>query len=332
MEADLPVCRAFRTGRYEHIAEPSDDLLRDMFGDAAPSVRALGWRDVVVCPIITRGNRVGVISFAFTTSERLYTPDVFAVATGLAGRAGMALDVAQRFERERATAATLVAAMLPQRLPVVDGWSISATYLPAGHAVCGDWYDVAPLPDGNLLVGVGDAAGHGLPAAALMAELRNAGRGLGFAGHQPDRLLDDLSALACQAGRDNFATAAYGRLDPSSGMGSWALAGHPPPLLVDGSGKARFFELPSRPPLGTAGFGQAQCIEIAPGDTLLLYTDGLIERRGESLDRGLARLASAAEGPAANTAARAKRVVDLLCNDLSDDCCLLLLERIHAAT
>jgi len=322
-----PMARAWRTGQPEHIAKPSAALVDELFGVTADDVRRLGWRDVVVCPIIARGNRVGVITFAFTTSIRRYTSEVLMAATGLAARAGVALDVAQRFARERTTAATLVAAMLPERLPIIDGWSIVARYLPSGDAVCGDWYDVTTLPDGQLLVGVGDAAGHGLPAASLMAELRNAARGLAFAGHQPTRLLADLSVLAAQSGLDSFATAAYGRLDPTTGSGSWAVAGHVPPLLLPAGGPPRYVDVPSSPPLGVAGAASDHLIELGPGDTLVLYTDGLIERRHESLDDGLARLEAVAGGPHLDATTLANRIVAKLCQDLSDDCCLLIIRR-----
>ncbi|HEX2384280.1 MAG TPA: GAF domain-containing SpoIIE family protein phosphatase [Acidimicrobiales bacterium] len=325
--SDVPVARAWRTGRPEHIAEPSAPLIDELFGAAADDVRRLGWRDVVVCPIIARGNRVGVITFAFTTSNRRYTSEVLMAATGLAARAGVALDVAQRYARERTTAATLVAAMLPERLPVVDGWSMVARYLPSGDAVCGDWYDVMPLPDGQLLIGVGDAAGHGLPAAALMAELRNAARGLAFAGHQPTRLLADLSALAAQHSLDSFATAAYGRLDPATGIGSWAVAGHLPPLLVPADGPPRYVDGRSSPPLGVRGPASDHRIDLGPGDTLVLYTDGLVERRHESLDQGLARLQSVVAGQVPDASELADRVVASLCQELSDDCCLLIVRR-----
>jgi len=325
--SDAPVARAWRTGQPEHIARPSASLVDELFGVTADDVRRLGWRDVVVCPIIARGNRVGVITFAFTTSMRRYTSEVHMAAAGLAARAGVALDVAQRFARERTTAATLVAAMLPERLPVVDGWSIVARYLPSGDAVCGDWYDVTTLPDGQLLVGVGDAAGHGLPAAALMAELRNAARGLAFAGHQPTHLLADLSALAAQSGLDSFATAAYGRLDPATGAGLWAVAGHVPPLLLRAGRPPTYVDMPSSPPLGVAGTASDHLIELAPGDTLVLYTDGLIERRHESLDEGLARLETVVAGQDLDTTALANRIVAKLCQDLSDDCCLLIVRR-----
>jgi len=325
--SDAPIARAWRTGREEHIIEPSRALINDLFGTTAGEVRDLGWRDVVVCPIVARGKRLGVITFAFTTSNRRYTTELRMAATGLAARAGVALGVAERFERERTTAATLVAAVMPDRLPVIDGWSIVARHLPSGDAVCGDWYDVSPLPDGQLLVGVGDAAGHGLAAATLMAELRNAARGIGFAGHPPAELLGGLSALVAQSSLDSFATAAYGRIDPTTGSGSWAAAGHLPLLLLPVDGPPAYIDVPSSPPLGVGGTATNHSIDLRPGDMLLLYTDGLIERRHEHIDRGLARLQSVAAAPVANAAELADRIVADLCQDLADDCCVLILYR-----
>jgi GAF domain-containing protein len=325
--SDVPIARAWRTGREEHISEPRPALVDELFGTTASDVRHLGWRDVVVCPIVARGRRVGVITFAFTTSNRRYTSELRMAATGLAARAGVALDVAERFERERTTAATLVAAILPDRLPVLDGWSIVARYLPSGDAVCGDWYDVSPLPNGQLLVGVGDAAGHGLAAATLMAELRNAARGIGFAGHTPAQLLAGLSSLVAENGVDSFATAAYGRIDPTTGSGSWAAAGHLPFLLLPVDGRPTYLDVPGCPPLGVSGTPTDHTVDLRPGDTLLLYTDGLVERRHENIDRGLARLQSAAAAPVVDVPELADRVVADLCQDLADDCCLLILHR-----
>jgi GAF domain-containing protein len=328
VDADTPMSRAFQSGRDEHVATPDFQLIETLYGDAATVISELGMHDVVVCPIVTRGTRIGVISFAFTTSNRRFTPEVLAVATGLAARAGVALDVAQRFDRERRTAATLVAAMLPNRLPVIDGWSVVARYLPAGDAVCGDWYDVTLLPDGHLLIGAGDAAGHGLPAAALMAELRNAARGLAIAGHEPAHLLDDLSALAEQGSGESLATAAYGRLDLKTGGGRWAVAGHPAPLLIPFGAPPQYLDLPARPPLGVDAVpAEDREITLETGDSLLLYTDGLVERRGESLEDGLARLLAAAVSAPRDANGLADGIVEALCGDLSDDCCVLVVQR-----
>ncbi len=330
--SDMPIALAWRSGDPVHVPTPTAELAHDMFGELAPEVLSRGWHDLVACPIMARGTRVGVITFAFTTSSRHYDEVLLAMASGLAARAGVALDVARRFERERMTAATLVAAVLPERLPQVQGWSIAARYMPAGDTVCGDWYDVASLPDGQLLVGVGDAAGHGLMAATLMAELRNAARGLAFAGQRPTRLLDDLSALAALNVVDSFATAAYGRLDPSTGEGWWALAGHPPPLLLRPEAPPAFVSLPRRPPLGIKNVKDEilpdHRVDLRPGDTLVLYTDGLVERRRADLDTGLARLETIASGAVSDAGTLADKIVDGLCTrDMEDDCSVLVIHR-----
>jgi GAF domain-containing protein len=332
LTSNLPVSSAWLTGSHVHVPAPTAELARDLYDDLAPDVIERGWHDLLACPIKARGNRVGVITFAFMTSDRRYDAVLFAMASGLAARAGVALDVARRFERERTTAATLVAAVLPERLPRVDGWSIDARYMPAGDAVCGDWYDVTSLPDGQLLVGVGDAAGHGLTAATLMAELRNAARGLAFAGHSPIRLLDDLSALAALNAIDSFATGAYGRLDPATGVSWWALAGHPPPLLIRSDEPPQFMPLPTRPPLGIecpeSVVPQDRQVVLQPGDALVLYTDGLVERRRSTFDAGLARLVASASGPVTDAVTLADKLVDELCTaDMEDDCSILVIYR-----
>jgi GAF domain-containing protein len=332
LTSNVPISSAWHTSNHVHVPMPTDQLAHELYDELAPEVIVRGWHDLIACPIIARGNRVGVITFAFTTSDRRYDALLFAMASGLAARAGVALDVARRFERERTTAATLVAAVLPERLPRVDGWSIDARYLPAGDAVCGDWYDVTSLPDGQVLVGVGDAAGHGLTAATLMAELRNAARGLAFAGHRPTRLLDDLSALAALNAIDSFATGAYGRVDPTTGVSWWALAGHPPPLLIRSGESPEFVPMPTRPPLGIECPGSVVLhdhrVDLRPGDTLVLYTDGLVERRRSTLDAGLARLETMASGPVADAVTLAGRLVDGLCTaDMEDDCSLLVVHR-----
>jgi hypothetical protein len=132
---------------------------------------------------------------------------------------------------------------------------------------------------GSCSVGAGDAAGHGLAAATSMAELRNAARGIGFAGHSPAQLLAGLSALVAQNGLDSFATAAYGRIDPTTGSGSWVSAGHLPFLLLPVDGPPRYLDVPGSPPLGVGGTATDHRIDLRPSDTLLLFTDGLVERR-----------------------------------------------------
>jgi serine phosphatase RsbU (regulator of sigma subunit) len=162
---------------------------------------------------------------------------------------------------------------------------------------------------------------------AATGTLRNAARGIGFAGHTPAQLLAGLSSLVAENGVDSFATAAYGRIDPTTGSGSWAAAGHLPFLLLPVDGRPTYLDVPGCPPLGVSGTPTDHTVDLRPGDTLLLYTDGLVERRHENIDRGLARLQSAAAAPVVDVPELADRVVADLWQDLADDCCLLILHR-----
>ncbi|WP_329576539.1 SpoIIE family protein phosphatase [Kitasatospora sp. NBC_01250] len=184
------------------------------------------------------------------------------------------------------------------RAPAVPGLEYAARYLPAEQEtkVGGDWYDLFALPDGSALVVVGDVSGHGLPAAAGMGQLRYALRGLACTGAAPGALLALLNRMMLQQRFDYVATAVCGRLDPAARTFTWARAGHPPPLLLAGDGSARFDAAPTGLLLGAvpeAEYG-ATTLELPPGATLLLYTDGLVERPDRHPGSGAARLREAA--------------------------------------
>jgi serine phosphatase RsbU (regulator of sigma subunit) len=168
---------------------------------------------------------------------------------------------------------------------------LAARYVPAtaGMRVGGDWYDAQLLSPGELAVSVGDVAGHGVEAAARMGELRSAILALRLLSRAPDDLITQLHRL-CDP-RGDFATAICARLDVGGGF-RWASAGHLPPILARSNGRVEVLALRQSPPLGTGVEGPVlinQC-SLAPGDTVLLYTDGLIERRDEPLDASLHRL------------------------------------------
>ncbi|MEV7175156.1 SpoIIE family protein phosphatase [Kitasatospora sp. NPDC093679] len=181
--------------------------------------------------------------------------------------------------------------------PRTPGLRTAARYLPAGRGnkVGGDWWDVLALPDGTVLVVVGDVSGHGLPAAAGMANLRHALRGLAYTGAPPEELLARLNRMLCHERGNYTATAVCGRLDPAARTLDWARAGHLPPVVTRGGGEARLLEMPDGMLLGAvpgARYRPAR-LRLEPGDTLLLYTDGLVERRGGDLGQGVHRLVEA---------------------------------------
>ncbi|MFF8378391.1 SpoIIE family protein phosphatase [Streptomyces sp. NPDC015661] len=175
---------------------------------------------------------------------------------------------------------------------------VAARYRPAAeeYRVGGDWYDVLALPSGKILVAVGDIAGHGIDSVTGMVALRNAQRALAFTGHSPRRLMEWLNDVTLRTGGGTTATAVCALYDPGDGGLLWSSAGHLPMLLVR-DGRARLLEPPQDVLLGAVAsyVYHEQRIGLRPGDTLLLYTDGLIERRHDGLDEGVARLAAEAE-------------------------------------
>jgi len=228
----------------------------------------------------------------------------------LFGMAGLTLllnrlggSLAASLARERGVAETLQHSLLPDRLPEVPGVHLAARYVPGavGTQVGGDWYDVVPLPSGEIGLVMGDVVGHDLGAAASMGQMRNALRACAADGSPPDEVLERLNRLCLQQGLGGMATILYAVLNPVQGTLEMASAGHYPPLLVTGA-ERRFLESEPRPPVGAVREVQyASTLHPLPaGTVLLLYTDGLVERRGESVEEGMAQLAelSAAHGGA----------------------------------
>jgi serine phosphatase RsbU (regulator of sigma subunit) len=212
----------------------------------------------------------------------------------------------------------------PFELP---GLRAVARYLPASQdsRVGGDWYITAEMPGGHVLVAIGDVGGHGLAAAAGMARLRGALAGLAITGSPPERLVGWLNDLVHHVGPEHTASVIAGYFDPPTRVLTWAQAGHPPPVLVRGQ-RASVLRQPAGILLGAARSGyEAASLELFPGDLILLYSDGLIERRHRSLDEGLAALTTAAAGMT-DPENMISAVLDALgSTDTEDDTCLVAL-------
>jgi serine phosphatase RsbU (regulator of sigma subunit)/PAS domain-containing protein len=231
---------------------------------------------------------------------------------------------------ERTLAARLQHALLPlPKEPVrLSGLRVEVAYLPAqsGVHVGGDWFSAIELPDGDALLVVGDVAGHSVDAVATMAQLRFAAKGMVITGSSLTGALTRLNTLLLHS-RDSHGTASMvlGRYERERHRLVWAQAGHPPPLLVR-DGTARYLDRPRGMLLGASVdpvYEESEC-ELRPGDRLILYTDGLVERPPENIDRGLERLARAAAAPRADTGSLGRLLAALLKGEeRRDDVCVL---------
>jgi anti-anti-sigma factor len=242
---------------------------------------------------------LGAVGLAFPT-RRTTDPAERSSLLVLAGQAAVAFERAALADTRQEVAETLQHSLLPRRLPDLDRLVVTARYLPGerGTAAGGDWYDVLPLPDGRVALAVGDVVGNGAAAAAVMGQLRSSLATLLLEGHPPARALDLLDLFAAQVEGARVSTAACLLLDPVTGRLTYSRAGHPPPLVVDPAGAARLLDDALGPALDLPRGGPGRrdaTTGLTPGSTLLLYTDGLVERRGSGVDAGLARLAEAAD-------------------------------------
>jgi anti-sigma regulatory factor (Ser/Thr protein kinase)/putative methionine-R-sulfoxide reductase with GAF domain len=259
-----------------------------------PILRTKGIRSLLGVPMLVEGGVVGVLHVG-TITPRVFTNQDAALLQLAAARAAPAIERARLFEaldREHRGAVALQRSLLPDRLPDLVGIETAARYLPARDEVGGDWYDVVDLPGGSVGLAIGDVAGHGLRAAALMGQLRTGLRAYALEGRAPGETLKLLDRLLQTLSGHGMATAGYAIVDPATGALRYASAGHPPPVVVRQGERASLMAAGTAPPLGTLPFAVYHEVEatLEPGDTILLYTDGLVERRREPLTKGLERL------------------------------------------
>ncbi|SCL33228.1 Serine phosphatase RsbU, regulator of sigma subunit [Micromonospora nigra] len=220
---------------------------------------------------------------------------------------GQAAERARRFETQHGTAQLLQRSMLPEHLPDLPRLRIAARYDPGvdGNAAGGDFYDAFQLPTGELGIVLGDVAGHDVQAAARMGQVRAALRALALNDPRPDQVLAGLDRLVTSLGAEGathelFVTVVFGVIDADRSQVTLASAGHPAPLVrrcaPDGQARATYVDVPAGAPLGLGSRPVTRTVPFHPGDTLLLFSDGVVERRQQGLDRGLATLAEAVAG------------------------------------
>ncbi len=260
-----------------------------------PVAKLLSGVSLLLLPLIARGTMLGF--FACTRQEGVRRFDAYDLEIGMdfASRAAMFIDNARRYSREHATALTLQRSMLPTGLSYPSSVEVRHRYLPGSKLieVGGDWYESIALPGGRVALVVGDVAGHGVRAAVTMGRLRTAIHTLAMLELAPAESLQQLDELRHPPGAPDphFATCAYAIYDAVSGDCEVAVAGHLPPLLVHPDGSNELLDVPPAPPLGIGdGDVESRQFKIEDGSLFVLYTDGLVENKGQDISDGLARL------------------------------------------
>jgi PAS domain S-box-containing protein len=296
---DSPVARALELGTP--VTESIDSLLARMRPGhpSADVLRELRPRSVVVLPLVSEARTVGVLTL-YQDADRVMTEGDIQTAAEVAAQAGRAVERVHRQSQQAQLAEALQRSLLTEP-PQLPGVEVAVRYVPAAEAarVGGDWYDAFPLRDGTPVIVIGDVTGHDTAAAAAMGQLRGLLRGVAHAGGgSPAEVLRAFDRAVVDLHPDTLATAALARIEPDAGCTRlrWASAGHPPPALLHGADDVQLLG-------GTSGelllgvdpevARTDSTVTLAPGDTVLLYTDGLVERRDATFDAGLARLVEA---------------------------------------
>jgi len=298
MDTPSVMTRAIATRRPVLIADQAD-LHRQFEGE--PGVAETGdEKSWVGLPLLAAGQPLGALRFSFSSSRRISEEErVFLEA--LAGQCSLAVERADMYEREHATAMTLQRSLLPDKLPTVDGLVLEARYLPVTRNmdIGGDWYDVFRLPEGKMAVTVGDVMGKGLTAAAGMGRVRNALRALALTDSRPIAVLTGLDRLfSATEQEEQVTTVTYLVIDPVTGEGLAGNAGHLPTLLIGPDGKSTLDSAEAGTPLGWPSPRKQHSFRMPPGSTAVFYSDGMVENRVRGLDAGLdelLRVASSAQ-------------------------------------
>ncbi|MFF4169494.1 SpoIIE family protein phosphatase [Streptomyces sp. NPDC001744] len=333
LDRKLPLAEAVLSGRPRFV--PSFAALGRDFPELAPYLPRLDFRAACYLPLVAQARSLGGMAL-FYRGRTSFNPDERNLALGLAAIVAQSLQRAMLFDEERELATGLQETMLPRRIPEITGGRIAVRYHAAwsGRQVGGDWYDVIPLPRSRVGIVVGDVQGHDTHAAAIMGQLRIALRAYAGEGHAPPTVLARASRFLAELDTDRFATCTYAQVDLASGTVRAVRAGHLDPLIRHTDGRVGRPKLRGGLPLGLAtAFGDEEFpetrLDLVPGETLVLCTDGLVEQPGADISAGLASLAEAIAGGPPEAEALADHLSDRLWErwGAGDDVALLVLRR-----
>lgn len=293
---------AFGTPQMASVGEPAQ--WADLPSDTQEALSSLRDGDFLT-PTATQPGTAGIalqhpegvlVVWIDLTEQRPFTLEDLTLLSVLAGRLGQGLQRVHQVDQQRETALALQHAILgPAVLP--NGFAVRYEAATRPLQVGGDWYDVVDLEDGRIALVVGDCVGHGLAAAAVMGQVRSACRALLFENPSPAAALAGMDRFAARLPGAQCTTAVCAVLTPDTGELVYSSAGHPPPLLVHGDGTTQVLDDGHTIALGIrADWSRPEArVTIPAGATLLLYTDGLVERRRSPLDRGISRVAGVAQ-------------------------------------
>ncbi|MFF1837670.1 SpoIIE family protein phosphatase [Streptomyces sp. NPDC058231] len=299
-----------------------------------PHISDLGITAAAYLPLIAQARPIGALGLLYSDKDG-FTGDERNLLIALGSSIAQSLQRAMLYEQEHDLAEGLQQAMLPRRIPEVPGAQIAVRYRSAslGRDIGGDWYDVIPLPGGRVGAVIGDVQGHDTDAAAVMGQLRIVLRAYAAEGHSPATVMARASVFLHELDTDRFATCIYAEVDLTTGVVQLVRAGHVEPLVRDTDGSCRRLPDEGGLPLGlSAEFGRLEypvsTVELDPGQTMVLYTDGLVELPGADLDEGMQRLMSMVR----NGSPDIQKLADQLCERVDeqggeDDVAVLLLRR-----
>ncbi|MEV0011462.1 SpoIIE family protein phosphatase [Streptomyces sp. NPDC047973] len=333
LDAALPLGDTVLSGRPRFITSLSSLVRR--YPVLEPHAGELDFRAVAYLPLVAQARTIGGLAL-FYRERTAFSADERILCLGLAAIVAQSLQRAILFDEEREFATGLQSAMLPRRIQAVEGGEIAVRYHSAwsGREVGGDWYDVITLPRHRIGVVVGDVQGHDTHAAAIMGQLRIALRAYAAEGHAPATVLARASRFLAELDTDRFATTTYAQVDLATGAVRVARAGHFGPLIRHTDGRVGVPQVRGGLPLGISTHFQDEefpetRLDLVPGETLVLYTDGLVEEPGADVDTGVAALIrEVSEGPDG-----AEALADHLSDRLwerwgsGDDVALLVLRR-----
>ncbi|MGW7203394.1 SpoIIE family protein phosphatase [Streptomyces sp. NPDC054837] len=331
IDEPYPMSEVVRTLTPRFIESPQE--FAESYPLLWPHITGLNITSAAYLPLIAQARPIGAMGLLYS-DRRGFSPEDRNVLVALGSSIAQSLQRAMFYEQEKDLASGLQQAMLPRTIPSVRGADVAVRYRSAafGRDIGGDWYDLIPLPGGRVGAVIGDVQGHDTHAAAVMGQLRIVLRAYAAEGHTPATVMARASVFLHELDTDRFATCLYAEADLATGVVQVVRAGHIDPFVRRADGSCRRVPVEGGLPLGlSAEFGRLEypvgTVELDPGNTLMLCTDGLVETPGADLDDGMQTLTALIAAGPADVRDLADRLIDVAEERGGDDDVALLLLR-----